>query len=392
MGEETMPPTASAVSKKTQGRSPGVAILTAQFYQYDGRRCLFGGGERYLIDLAKLLQKLGYMVEIFQPSSVGKWNRFYNGVSINGIGEPGVKYDFYLGLNRRFQELAKDFDYHLYFSMDLLYPYAFPGSICISHGIWWDSRDRSWWRSDEWYGYLFQGLSGISTLVSVDTNTIHWIDAVKPDLKCNRIYIPNYADLDLFKPDEASPDKRGVTVLFPRRLCAQRGWFEARDVALELTNRYENVIFSFVGRSSFDGDEQYMKNIASKNPRIRYTWYEMHDMPMAYKNADIVLIPSVSSEGTSLSLLEAMACGKPVVAGLTGGLTDLILDGYNGLLIQPARENLKLAVTDLIEHPEKRIRMGRHAYDVAQAFSKKIWEQRWTAVFQRQFPKFDESL
>lgn len=368
-----------------------VAILTAQFYQYDGKRCLYGGGERYLIDLSKLLQKLGYIVEIFQPSTVGEWNNTYHGVSVHGIGKPGVQYDFYTELNQQFQKSAKDFDYHLYFSMDLLYPYPFPDSICISHGIWWDSCDRSWWRSDKWYSCLYQGLSAINTLVSVDTNTINWINAVKPDLKCDRIYIPNYVDLDLFKPDQPNPGKEEIVILFPRRLCAQRGWFEARDAALELTSKYSNVVFSFVGRCSYESGEEYMKEIASKNPHIFYTWYEMDNMPQAYKNTDIVLIPSLSSEGTSLSLLEAMACGKPVIAGLAGGLTDLVINGYNGYLIQSGKDTLKNAIIDLIENPPKRSQMGRRAYDIAQTFSKKVWEERWAAVFHRRFSKPNDS-
>lgn len=370
---------------------PSVAILTAQFYQYSGERCLFGGGERYLIDLAKLLQKLGYDAEVFQPSGAEEWNRSYHGVPIHGIGEPGVQNDFFVGLNRQFLKVTKDFDYHIYFSMDLLYPDCFPNSICISHGIWWDSCDRSWWRSDKWYHCLFHGLSEICTLVSVDTNTIHWIDAVKPDLKCRKIYLPNYADLNQFRPGKPEPVKKNVTILFPRRLCAQRGWFEARDAALELTARYSNIIFSFVGRSSYGSGEEYMKKLASKNPRIRYTWYEMGDMPKAYRSADIVLIPSKSSEGTSLSLLEAMACGKPIIAGLTGGLTDLIIDGYNGLLIQPAKESIEKAVCYLVANPEKRLWMGRNAYEIAQTFSKEIWEKRWTKILQGQFPKHGEA-
>ncbi len=371
--------------------NPSVAILTPQFYQFNGIRCVFGGGERYLIDLAKLLQKIGYTVEVFQPSTVGKWVQKYNGVEINGICEPGGYYDFYIELNNQFQALTKDFDYHLYFSLDTLYPYSFPNSLCICHGIWWDSNDRSWWRSEKWYSYLFQGLSGIGTLVSVDTNTINWINAVKPDLKCNKVYIPNYVDLDKFKPDESSADKKEITILFPRRLCSARGWTETRDLALELTNEYPNVIFSFVGRSSFENIEQYMKIICTKNPQIKYTWYEMDDMAQAYKNADIVLIPSLCSEGTSLSLLEAMACGKPVIAGLVGGLTDLVFNGYNGYLIQVTKDSLREAVIDLIENPEKRIRMGHHACDVAQTFSKKIWEDRWTSALLKQFPKASES-
>lgn len=48
----------SASSKK-------VAIVTPQFFQLDGNRCLFGGGERYLIDLCKLFKKCGYQADVF---------------------------------------------------------------------------------------------------------------------------------------------------------------------------------------------------------------------------------------------------------------------------------------------------------------------------------------
>ena len=58
-------------------------------------------------------------------------------------------------------------------------------------------------------------------------------------------------------------------------------------------------------------------------------------MPQVYRYADIVLIPTKAAEGTSLSCLEAMASGRAVIAGCVGGLSDLIVDGYNGLLLRP---------------------------------------------------------
>lgn len=367
--------------------NPKVAILTPQFFQFNGTRCLFGGGERYLIDLAKLLQKLGYVVEVFQPSTVGAWTNYYDGIQINGIGEPGVDHDFYIGLNKQFYQVTKSFDYHLYFNLDTFYPYTFPQSIGISHGIWWDSSERHWWRSSKWYDYMFNGLSGINTLVSVDTNTINWIHAAQPALKCKKVYIPNYVDLNRFMPDQESSQKDEVTILFPRRLCSARGFDITMELAFELTNEYPNITFSFVGRAGFEDIEKYMEIVSSKNTQINYAWYDMDEMFKAYENADIVLIPSLYSEGTSLSLLEAMACGKPVIAGLVGGLTDLIFQGYNGYLIEITKENLKTAIIDLMENPMKRIEMGKRAREVAEKFSKEIWEERWTSVLLKQFPK-----
>lgn len=365
---------------------PSIAILTPQFFQMHDNRCLLGGGERYLIDLVKLLQKIGYKADVFQATNGETWKRVYDGVNIYGISEGGVDKDFFMQVNKTFMEAAKNYDYHIYFNMDMIYPYVFPGSICISHGIWWDSTEREWWRSNPWYGRLFKGLGSVDVLVSVDTNTINWINAVNPDLSCKKIYIPNYVDLNVFAPDPEYSEKDYIKILYPRRLCTARGWDICRELAVELTQEYPNLIFSFVGRGGTDNIERHMELFSSKHPHVEYQWLEMNEMYKAYRDADIVLIPSLYSEGTSLSLLEAMACGKPVIAGLVGGLTDLVIQGYNGYLIEVNKENLKKAIIELINNPELRKNMGKNARSMSLTFSKEIWEDRWKNVVFEQFP------
>src|SRR5262249_58036042 len=70
-------------------------------------------------------------------------------------------------------------------------------------------------------------------------------------------------------------------------------------------------------------------------------------MAEAYREADIVLLPTVAAEGTSLSCLEAQACGKAVVATHVGGLADLVVSEHNGLLIEPAAPALLAALDPL---------------------------------------------
>ena len=74
---------------------------------------------------------------------------------------------------------------------------------------------------------------------------------------------------------------------------------------------------------------------------------------------DIVVCSSLS-EGMSMSLLEAMAMGKPVVATRTGGNPEVVADGVTGLLV-PVRDGLALAkaIERLLDDPEAAAQMGR---------------------------------
>ncbi|WP_406678637.1 glycosyltransferase family 4 protein [Moorella sp. ACPs] len=143
---------------------------------------------------------------------------------------------------------------------------------------------------------------------------------------------------------------------------------------------HQPLEFHFCGRGHNDNAEKLMAQWAAGRERCFYYWKPLEMMPEIYRQADIVLIPSRSTEGTSLAALEAMACGKPVIAGLAGGLSDIIIHGYNGYLIKPTVENLVAAIEDLALNKDKRKLMGRRAREVAVTFDRKIWAERWARV------------
>ncbi|MBF0109906.1 MAG: TIGR03088 family PEP-CTERM/XrtA system glycosyltransferase [Magnetococcales bacterium] len=92
------------------------------------------------------------------------------------------------------------------------------------------------------------------------------------------------------------------------------------------------------------------------------------DVPRLLHCLDLFVLPSLA-EGTPLTLLEAMACQKPVIATRVGGVADLLQDGLNGTLVPPADpEALSLAIRRHLDHPawsqtlanKGRIRVQRH--------------------------------
>jgi glycosyltransferase involved in cell wall biosynthesis len=102
-----------------------------------------------------------------------------------------------------------------------------------------------------------------------------------------------------------------------------------------------------------------------------------------YRQADAVILSS-EGEGFGLVLVEAGLTGRPVVGARSGGITDIIQDGDNGLLfetgdIEALAESMKTVITD----PELRNRMGERGYQNAvEKFSTPILVDRVYNLFQ----------
>jgi len=95
---------------------------------------------------------------------------------------------------------------------------------------------------------------------------------------------------------------------------------------------------------------------------VKFTGKLPRSLVPRYMNIiDVYVQPSLL-EGFGLALTEAMACAKPVIASRVGGLIDQVVDGYNGLLVEPARpEALADALCYVLENPSERSRMGLNA-------------------------------
>ncbi len=80
---------------------------------------------------------------------------------------------------------------------------------------------------------------------------------------------------------------------------------------------------------------------------------------------DIFVVPSIT-EGLSITTMEAMAAGLPVIASRVGGLPELVKDGETGLLVEPRNPDmLAKAALELLVNPEKCRVLGRKASESA---------------------------
>ena len=91
--------------------------------------------------------------------------------------------------------------------------------------------------------------------------------------------------------------------------------------------------FMIVGDGELRTDlEDYVTKLGIDKYVIFTGWQTQ--MKVVYDSLDIVALTSLN-EGTPLTLIEAMASGKPVITTNVGGIPDLVTDGYSGILVPP---------------------------------------------------------
>jgi glycosyltransferase involved in cell wall biosynthesis len=105
-----------------------------------------------------------------------------------------------------------------------------------------------------------------------------------------------------------------------------------------------------------------------------------------YERAAVVACPS-HREGFGVVCAEAMAYGRPVVAGAVGGLLDLVVDGETGLLVPPRDVGaLRAALERLVGDEDLRRRLGEAARErIKERFA-------WPAVTDATIAAYEEAL
>ena len=88
-------------------------------------------------------------------------------------------------------------------------------------------------------------------------------------------------------------------------------------------------------------------------------WCSQAELPKHYRAADIFLVPTIAQDALSITSVEAMAAGKPVIASRIGGLPYTVTDGLTGLLFEPGNPfDLAEKIGRLLDDPELRRQMG----------------------------------
>jgi glycosyltransferase involved in cell wall biosynthesis len=125
------------------------------------------------------------------------------------------------------------------------------------------------------------------------------------------------------------------------------------------------------------GDGPYSETFAKSLPEAFFTGYLTgNELAAAYASADIFVFPSTTDTFGNV-ILEAQACGMPVVVSDSGGPKELVEDKANGLITKSRDlEDLTSAIRALVTNPALRERMGKSARD-------SVIDRSWPSAFSR---------
>ena len=97
------------------------------------------------------------------------------------------------------------------------------------------------------------------------------------------------------------------------------------------------------------------------------------------------MIPTLSTEGTSLTCIEAMASGSTVIATCVGGLSNLIIDKHNGFLCKPTTDCLDKKIREILKSDITEInRVRKNSFNTFQSsFSFEVWKEKWIDLLKK---------
>lgn len=360
-----------------------IHIIYHQFYDKQGKEIQIGGVETYIANLARVLVSEKKKVIIYQAAK-NNFAREVEGFKIVGISVGDRK--IFQKIVQYVEGIADTENDVLLFGADIaIVNSKFKKVIAIQHGIGWDIPATNTISVLERYRHFAKNVATAikrynqykkcSEVVCVDYNFVNWYRTFWKTGSEKLHVIPNFATIP---ENNEKKSKERVSIIFARRFQEFRGTRVFAEAVTEILNMYPETEICVAGSGP---DESWLREKLERFEQVTFTRFAPKDSIDIHKKFDIAVVPSIGSEGTSLSLLEAMAAGCAVVASDVGGLSNIVIDGYNGIIIRSEKNRLVEALDTLIQNREYREMLAERGFEtVRNAFSFTVWSQKWLQV------------
>jgi glycosyltransferase involved in cell wall biosynthesis len=134
--------------------------------------------------------------------------------------------------------------------------------------------------------------------------------------------------------------------------------------ALEKLSRQEKCELHVFGEAQNPWDQEYMQRYLNiykgKSEIITHGYLDHHKILDAFKQIDVLVVPSIYLEVFGLVVLEAFSAGRPVIVTKSGGPAELVRDGVDGFIVdRNDSKSLAEAMQKFIENPDLILEMSK---------------------------------
>ncbi len=208
------------------------------------------------------------------------------------------------------------------------------------------------------------------------------VTEVAPGVPC--VVFPTYTDFELFLQDvEKLPEDPLKTVIYAGVLSPLKGVSCLIRAMSRVVAEEPRAHLTLIGDGPLRARLEQEAATAGLNERAHFLGpLSQIELRHRLHEASLLVLPSLS-EGLGRVVLEAMACGLPVVASNVGGIPDLLNDGSTGFLVPPADEEaLAERILWILRHGDAARRMGERGRQfVRDRFSTKRYIEGYAALF-----------
>ena len=195
-------------------------------------------------------------------------------------------------------------------------------------------------------------------------------------------FIPNFLAVSEFQP-KFTP---GNYFLYLGRVSSEKGLLTLIEAFKKISSA--KLSLSIVGEGPI---RNQLEKTAKADPRIQFKGYlSGNTLKETTRNALAVIVPSEWYENAPISILEALAFGKPVIGSQIGGIPEMIDDGVNGYLFEPGHvDDLREKLELVLSMPDKRIsEMGQAARQkVEREYNAELHYERLMDIYNRALGK-----
>lgn len=319
---------------------------------------IHGGLETYCWEVGRALARRGHQVDIVAGNRGQAWHRE---VGLHQFGFRAEKEWPDLGV--RFRRLSERLSFARN-SLDQLTGAGYDAVIVnkpFDFPILWRARQR--------------GLRAVTLFRSGGTDFFpgdrvfsgaiqHWVSSSHYNARQvearygKRVQvIHNGVDIDVFQPSQKDADIRASLGAAPGDLLVVSvgrlvGWKGTRVVLQSLADLPANVRFVVVGTGPEEAALRAQAAALGIADRVHFAGHVDHaNLPRLLGQCDVFVQPSIGEEAFGISVVEAMACGLPVLASNNGGLPEIVVDGETGSLLEPGNISIwRNAIAMLAHH------------------------------------------